>query len=252
MPSKSVTINGMSRQISGISSEDPYFSSINERFEHEFEDFCKLYLRPNDICWDIGANIGVTALIMAGTCPEGIITAVEANRQVYGLLQQNMVDNNISYVNPLNYAIGDRNGRAFFNENSAFGHLASEGTSVTMITPETLLAKTDGTLPNFIKIDCEGYEPFILKSASDIIWRSNALVHFEFNTWCLLHHSRSHPLVFLEWIVETFPETLIVREGGVLERFGKGDLATILHDNIMKYGCVNDIVVSFSSDRIRQ
>lgn len=250
MPTKSVTINGTPRQISGLSTDDPYFVSISDRFEHEFEDFCRRYLKPDDVCWDIGANIGVTALTIAGQCPEGRITAVEANKPVYELLRQNMTDNGIANVTPLHCAIGDRNGRAFFNEQSAFGHLAREGTSVTMITPETLLAKTDGVLPSFIKIDCEGYEPFILKSAADLIWRSNALVHFEFNSWCLLHHSRSHPLEFLEWVVETFPETFIVREGGALERFDRGGVVGILHDNLMKYGCVNDLVVTFDAGRI--
>lgn len=96
-----------------------------------------------------------------------------------------------------------------------------------MITPEMLLKRCDDRLPDFIKVDCEGFEPVILKQAADQIWRSNAPVHLEFNSWCLLHQSRSHPLDFLNWILDSFPETFIVRKGGTLERFGRTDISTI-------------------------
>jgi hypothetical protein len=103
----------------------------------------------------------------------------------------------------------------------------SHHASVTMITPEMLLKRCDDRLPDFIKVDCEGFEPVILKQAADQIWRSNAPVHLEFNSWCLLHQSRSHPLDFLNWILDSFPETFIVRKGGTLERFGRTDISTI-------------------------
>ncbi|MCF4130219.1 FkbM family methyltransferase [Methylobacterium sp. SyP6R] len=250
MPIKSVTLNGTLRQIAGLDDLDPYYASITDRFEASFEDFSARYLRPDYICWDIGANIGVTALMMAGLCPDGHVTAVEANRPVFDLLQRNLADNDVRNVTAVHCAIGDRNGRTLFNEQSAYGHIASFGTSVTMLNPDTLLARTDGRLPDFIKIDCEGFKPMILRSAADLIWRSNALVHFEFNSWCLLHHSRSQPLDFLEWVINTFPETFIVRDGGTLERFVLQDISRILHDNLMKYGCLNDIVVTFDASRV--
>lgn len=35
---------------------------------------------------------------MAGRCPAGRVTAVEANRPVFGLLQRNLADNNVRNV----------------------------------------------------------------------------------------------------------------------------------------------------------
>lgn len=251
-PTKSVFLNGTAYQITGLSEDDAYYKSIVNPFEPDFQAFCARNLKSDYVCWDLGANIGVTALVLAGLCPDGRIEAVEANRGVHHLLCQNLANNNIGNATPHHVAIGDHNGRAFFNEVSAYGHMTHDPNqpSVTVITPETLLTRSGGRLPDFIKIDCEGFEPTILKSATDLIWRSNALVHFEFNTWCLMHHSREQPLEVLIWILNTFPETFVVREGGVIERFGLQNISQILHDNLMKYGCVNDFVVTFEPGRL--
>ncbi|MCJ2074287.1 FkbM family methyltransferase [Methylobacterium sp. E-016] len=251
-PTKSVTLNGTAHQITGLSKDDAYFASITDPFEPDFQGFCARHLKHDYVCWDFGANIGITTLMMSGLCPNGSVEAVEANRPVHALLCQNLAQNGISNATPHHVAIGGHNGRAFFNEVSAYGHMTHDPDhpSVTMITPETLLTRSGERLPDFIKIDCEGFEPTILKSATDLIWRSNALVHFEFNTWCLLHHSREQPLEVLIWILHTFPETFVVREGGALERFGLKDISQILHDNLMKYGCVNDFVVTFEPGRL--
>ena len=184
-PTKSVTLNGTVRQITGLSDEDPYYASIIDPFEADLQAFCARHLKPDYVCWDLGANIGVTALMMAGLCPDGRIEAVEGNGTVHALLCENLARNNISNVTPHHVAIGDRNGRAFFNEISAYGHLTGDPkqTPVTVITPETLLKRSGDRLPDFIKIDCEGFEPIILRHAADLIWRSNALVHLEFNSW---------------------------------------------------------------------
>lgn len=252
-PTKSITLNGTVRRIIGLSDEDAYFASITDAFEADLQAFCARHIKPDYVCWDLGANIGVTALMMAGLCPEGRVEAVEANRPVHALLCENLAQNGITNVTAHHVAIGNHNGRAFFNEVSAYGHLTTDPkqTPVTVITPETLLARSGDRLPDFIKIDCEGFEPIILKRAADLIWRSNALVHLEFNSWCLLHHSRSQPLDFLDWILDTFPETFIVREGGTLERLVRTDISLILHENLMKYGCVNDLVVTFEPGRLR-
>lgn len=255
-PSKMIVLNAKQRSIQGISRpDDSYYASLADNAEHHLALVCSRYIRATDICLDIGANIGVTTLIISDFCPEGKVLAVEPNREVHKVLRRNIAANKLTNVETARCAVGDRDGPARFFESSAFGHLAETGTEIEMVAVQTLMKRFSLSRLDFIKIDIEGFEAMVLRNAFDAIQKHRSIVHLEFNTWALLGNSRTNPVEFLDWIFEKFSGVFVVNpelDGDLLVELEPDDARQFIFLNMTKYGHVNDLVVTTEPDRIRQ
>jgi len=249
---KTVVVNAKPRLVSGLSASDPYFASVVDNFEQDFALFCERYLRDDYNCFDIGANIGVTTMILSDFCPNGRIVSVEPNWDVYCALQENVQANALSNVTTVRSAIGDRNGTTNFSENSAFGHVVESGTIVPLMTVANLVAQSGLPHVDFVKIDVEGFEPIILRHAFDVLDAQRALIYLEFNSWCLIGLSKINPSEFLDWIFDKFASVFVVHraQDGLLQKLTRSDALGFLYGNLLKYGCVNDLVVTNDAQRL--
>jgi hypothetical protein len=68
--SKPITLDNHKLLLSGISTDDTYWKAIGDNFEPEFQRFCRRLIRPDYVCLDVGANIGVKSLFVS-TLPAG-------------------------------------------------------------------------------------------------------------------------------------------------------------------------------------
>ncbi|GAB2983623.1 FkbM family methyltransferase [Mucilaginibacter puniceus] len=136
---------------------------------HEFGDmgFLIHFLRPEDIFFDVGANVGSYTLLASGACKAKSI-AIEPVKTAFNILQQNITLNNLQHsVKLLNSGAGAIIGALAFssaedttNHVLADDEIADNISIIPIITIDSLL--TDGT-PSLIKIDVEGYETEVLK-----------------------------------------------------------------------------------------
>jgi FkbM family methyltransferase len=253
-PSRELILNGKKRTIHGSSADDPYFSTLLNESEWPFIHFCQRYVRDDYNCIDIGANVGLMTLYIADYCTSGRIISVEPNRAVFGALQNTIRANGIGNAVAVNVAINDRDGEVRFAEDSAYGHIDPSGSAVLEgITLTTLLQQCRMDRVDFIKIDVEGYEPILIRSALDLIKRDKPLVFLEFNSWSLIANGEQ-PLHFLEWLLQTFAHLYVVTyrppAPELLMRVTAENIRTIMHDNMLKNGCVDDLVITDDPSRL--
>lgn len=142
-----------------------------ERFVWEY---IQRVLRPGDIFWDVGANIGFYSLLAAG-CSDVKVIAFEPNPATVGVLKKNIEINNRSNIRVLNIALSELEGRAGFNtiklgSTDARAHLVNEKTKgnieVDVHRGDKLVEFGVVPKPNILKIDVEGAEYLVMKGMS--------------------------------------------------------------------------------------
>jgi FkbM family methyltransferase len=153
-----------------------------------FED--QLYealIAPGSTVFDIGANRGVVSQLCARlTGPSGQIYAFEPLWPVYELLCRNLrtVPKHAGSVVAVPYALGDREGSAIFtvpSDDLAMASLAPANNwrQVTnaatvrnyhgsIIRLDDFLSTRQVRMPDFMKIDVEGAELFVLRGAKSL------------------------------------------------------------------------------------
>jgi FkbM family methyltransferase len=248
---KTLTLNAKQRTLRGISDEDPYFKTVTDGFESAFALFCKRYVRPDYVCMDIGANIGVTSLILSDYCPNGKLVAVEPCRSAYEALEHNLDENGLKNIVRVRAAIGDKNGRTRFREDSAYGYFSETGAEVEVITISALAKKLKLKALDFVKIDIEGFEPIILRHSLEFLNKNRTLVYLEFNSWCLIVQSRTNPVDYLEWMFENFAHIYVMTADAsqLLRPIGRDEIASFLLQNLQS-GFVNDLVITNDAERL--
>lgn len=126
-------------------------------------------LRPDDIFWDIGANLGVYSCLASDKVREGDIISVEPNPQNADLLRTNLSLNDATNAKTLEIAISDSNGTIDFSvpqrqDFSPRGTIApndNEEIKTVEIEQRRLqqaIEEFDLPAPTVMKIDIEGAE----------------------------------------------------------------------------------------------
>ncbi|MBI1923686.1 FkbM family methyltransferase, partial [Candidatus Poribacteria bacterium] len=145
-----------------------FYGTHDERYE--IKKYFKI-IREGDTCWDIGANIGFyTCLFASIVGKQGKVIAFEPTSTTFNYLAENVRLNNFTNVKVINKALGDkREKRPIYYHRS---DLAEETASLKyVIGDESETADVDtidnvlGELPvpDFIKIDVEGYQMEVLR-----------------------------------------------------------------------------------------
>jgi FkbM family methyltransferase len=160
------------------------------------------FLKPGAVVLDIGANFGVYTAAAARFIDKsgGRLYAFEANPHTFKLLQRTLYANRLVY-NPnivaVNALVGEGSGRRtlYYRPEalggataSDFGREWADGRAV-----EVDMIALDEFLPSdlrvdLVKIDVEGYEPFVLRGMRQTIRRSPSIrIFLEFFEGFLAH-----------------------------------------------------------------
>ena len=157
-------------------------------------------LQPQEgVAFDIGANIGLTALLMSRLRTCGRFMAFEPSPSTFGFLEGNLARNDAGNVVPLRLALGRDSGvRGWLQDptNSSSAHLAHLGesghTGVSVVTLDEIV-QTHRLIPSFLKIDVEGFEMDVLLGAERTIREHNPVVFIEINSFTLISYGDQSP-----------------------------------------------------------
>ena len=129
-------------------------------------------IQPGDVCWDIGANIGFyTCLLASQVGDAGTVVAFEPARRTCGYLHENVSLNRFTNVTVVNKGLSDRveqrhlyYSEAGLAEGTASLKYANGRTVSERVTLDTIDNLTrELPVPDFIKIDVEGYQLEVLR-----------------------------------------------------------------------------------------
>jgi FkbM family methyltransferase len=145
---------------------------------------------PNDaVVWDVGANIGIYAVLLAATAPQGHVDAFEPVPDSYRRLVDNLATNGITNVTTHPVALSSSTGTARMAVHpDAHGcdqiggvDADAEALEVSTITGDEFLTTTGGRDPDIVKVDIEGHEPQFLAGAWTMFERRHPLLMMEIN-----------------------------------------------------------------------
>lgn len=127
-------------------------------------------LRPDDIAFDIGANIGIHSILMAKRIGEkGLVVAFEPDESNFAKLQFNIDLNSLRNLITVNLALGDRFTEAvLYHDSLTFGSV-SGGQKVTVMPGDIVVKDKNLPVPNVVKIDVEGYEYYVIRGFEKIL-----------------------------------------------------------------------------------
>lgn len=157
------------------------------------------FLRQGDTALDIGAHIGTFSVpIKNAIGPSGRLLAFEANPETFSLLQKNLKDNGIK-AEAFNYGVSDKKtplylkGRRLKDRsisiddntplNSGADYLTDTPQSGTDSLVTVASVQIDDIISekiHFMKIDVEGMELSVLRSAEETIDRDHPIIYSEY------------------------------------------------------------------------
>ncbi len=159
---------------------------IKRAYEEPETAFIRSTIRPGMVVYDVGANIGYTTTLAASLVgPTGLVAAFEPHPHNYGLLDRNVASNRFAQVRPFNVALGAAQGilslyesDTNFGDHQLYGVPGEERQSVEVKVErlDDVCAREKLPPPDFIKIDVQGYEPFVLQGMEEILRRNRPLI----------------------------------------------------------------------------
>ena len=194
-------------------------------------------------CLDVGANIGMTTLLMSRLFKE--VYSFEPVPSTFSLLKRNVERNRLENIALFNVALGSE---AFSTEiqfaegNRSGGFInditkASEGhvSEKIMVERGDAILKEHHVIPSFIKIDVEGYELQALRGLEQSINQSQPVVMLEANHWCLNALQRTSMPDFLDELLDTFPILYAVQaDKRRLDLHKQSDRYVFFYSNILR------------------
>ena len=165
-----------------MAADDPYRKAISLSGGQDSDwRLCLAMLRPGDVFFDVGANVGAFAI------PAGVHGAeVHAFELLYdnvGCILDSVAQNAIDKIWVTHGAVWDRAGAVGFDGHSAWGTVKpSARTLVAALRLDDYVAQHGIGRVAMMKLDVEGAEKAALAGAADLIARDHPDILFESNT----------------------------------------------------------------------
>jgi FkbM family methyltransferase len=142
-------------------------------YEPEVWNNIKPYLKENSLIYDIGSNIGQYGIRFSELASNGKVICVEPDPGNLLFLYFNRGINNTHNIQILNVGIGAVNGKIkFYRDITNGGRLSSFNKDRSLISSEVESITFDNLIsqcgvPDFVKIDVEGFENQVLNSLTN-------------------------------------------------------------------------------------
>ncbi len=164
------------RWIAGSSNHGCWLGS----YEYEKQKCFIKRLKPRDVVFDVGANVGfytLLASVLVGN--EGKVIAFEPLPRNLAYLNRHIKMNHCLNVDVLSYAVSDCEMTAefTFSKNPSMGHLCTKGDiTVQTILIDKLIESKQLLPPDVMKIDVEGAELSVLRGSHQVIKEKRPII----------------------------------------------------------------------------
>lgn len=149
-------------------------------YEKEFNAIIMEQIKPGDLVFEIGSNIGQYSLQIAEKIGEsGKLICVEPDSDNFAFLSFNVLKNGIKNVKLIKAAVADHEGQTIFYKDTMTGgrmgslireysgtHFQGKSEEVKTTTLGALISQYG--IPDFVKVDVEGAEDLIFNDTSSI------------------------------------------------------------------------------------
>ena len=216
-----------------------YNRRLNELHEEEIL-YTNLPLKDKVII-EAGAHIGIHTLFFSKNINSGKIIAFEPNPLNYYFLCKNIKINSLTNVIPVNAGLADKEDILHFlsyRYNSAKGTFKTDKQElikeskkkiieidIPVTTIDNAVKKYSLDKVDFVKIDTEGFEPYVIEGMPDTLKRLKPIVYFEVHG--LNDSQKQEDLKRIFKFLREFDYAII--------RLSKG-LPEVTRDNIEKFG----------------
>ncbi|WP_341987923.1 FkbM family methyltransferase [Azorhizobium sp. AG788] len=193
-------------------------------------------LPSGSVVLDVGANVGMFSCSLAAQRPDLRIIAVEPVPQNVECLRRNIQINGLNNVEVVHAAVSDKPGTVRVNVNGPWSVVTETG---EVEVPAMSMDQFMYARPGLVKIDVEGWEPYVLAGGRTLISALRPKILMEFNT-CSLLFMRHDPVALALAIWEHFD---IIEHFYEEKPMGRPTWdRQILHDNVVLYGSVSDVL----------
>lgn len=164
-------------------------------------------IKNSKVILDIGAHCGSHTLIYAKINPICQIFAYEPQKRMYDILKINLQNNNITNVLTFNFALGNKKCNAQMEDNILDGWNIGKkindneifnlgGLQIGLGGEDILIEKLDDQIfrgkIDYIKIDVEGFENFVIDGGINIITKDRPVIFFEHNHKRVTQHMEGY------------------------------------------------------------
>ena len=233
---------------------DRYFAraSLKRLSESTLATLLERGVRKDGVALDIGANIGLTSVLLARNGP-GPVHAFEPHPATFALLGKTLAANGLDTVTAVNFGVGRTAGTLpfFVDEDSSASHVVlpeaggREGSIEVPITTVDAYRQTLAQPISFIKIDAEGAEPDILEGAQQTLDADRPGVFVEFNLFTLMALSNVNPRQMLERLRERFPYVYRFAQGTFWPIENDRAIVDFLHFMLTQNEITTDLYCTF-------
>jgi FkbM family methyltransferase len=184
-------------------------------YERPVTDCIMSFVDENTRFVDVGANIGFFSLLVARRASRGKVWSVEPDPTNFRLLQANVALNGLERIVETHHvAASDTETAVFF---STLGHKNNIGARFTAKDKATLIARSlpgapepvqvraltvdallRGQKATLVKVDVEGFEPFVFAGMARVLEEDRPVVFCEFAPGTIQHISKRDPLEMLQ------------------------------------------------------
>lgn len=145
-------------------------------YESELVEWLRAELRPADVFWDVGANIGAMTLVASPCCRT--VIAFEPEPRTLEHLRVNLAANKLQNVVIHDLALSDREGTVEMcpgpNSNTGMNSICRTVSDrptipIRTVRADTLIVRDGVPPPNVMKIDVEGAEELVFRGAPELL-----------------------------------------------------------------------------------
>lgn len=169
-----------------------YLKPGTRAFDRDLLELAEQHLRPSDVVWDVGANIGTFSVAAATVAVDGEVVAIEADIWLAGLLRRTAAEPFFGgRIKVVPCAVAAEPGIACFviaargRASNALeisgGRSQMGGAREVVLVPTLSLDTLLDSLPppSFVKIDVEGAELAVLEGADRLLREIRPSVYVE-------------------------------------------------------------------------
>jgi len=157
-------------------------------YEREALDFLKKIIKPESIMFDIGGNVGWYTINLKKNKPGLTVYTFEPIPKTFAILKENCLLNNISIDNLYNMGFSEEDKEVefyFYPEGSGNSSMVNLTENPGVVVVKSLVQKIDTFVKqknisiDFMKIDVEGAELFVLKGGLETIKKDTPVIFTE-------------------------------------------------------------------------